>query len=97
MIAAKLKGVPFEAHVIKVTDDEMLISGGEKTGEAVGDVFTVYSVGEALVDPTTGEQLGAEVTKKGTVKVVDVKEKYAKAKSDGPLAGIKAGDIVRAQ
>lgn len=97
MIAAKLKGIPFEARVIKVTDDEMLISGGEKTGEAVGDVFTVYCVGEALVDPTTGEQLGSETTKKGTVKVVDVKEKYAKAKSDGPLKDVKAGDIVRAQ
>lgn len=97
LIAAKLKGIPFEARVIKVTDDEMLISGGEKTGEAVGDVFTVYSVGENLVDPTTGEQLGSELTKKGTVKVVDVKEKYAKAKSDGSLTGIKAGDIVRAQ
>lgn len=97
LIAAKLKGIPFEARVIKVTDDEMLISGGEKTGEAVGDVFTAYSVGEALVDPTTGEQLGSETTKKGTVKIVEVKEKYAKAKSDGPLTGIKVGDIVKAQ
>jgi curli biogenesis system outer membrane secretion channel CsgG len=98
VIAAKLKGVPFQARVIKVSNDtEMLISGGEKTGIAEGDVFTVYSVGENLVDPTTGEQLGSELEKKGTVKVTKVEEKYAKAKSDTSLKDIKAGDIVRAQ
>ena len=98
IIATKLKGVPFQARVIKVSNDtEMLISGGEKTGVAEGDVFTVYSVGESLVDPATGEQLGSELEKKGTVKVTKVEEKYAKAKSDVSLAGIKAGDIVRAQ
>jgi curli biogenesis system outer membrane secretion channel CsgG len=98
IIATKLKGVPFQARVIKVSNDnELLISGGEKTGIAEGDVFTLYSVGENLVDPATGEQLGSELDKKGTVKVTKVEEKYAKAKSDASLAGIKAGDIVRAQ
>jgi curli biogenesis system outer membrane secretion channel CsgG len=98
VIATKLKTVPFQARIIKVNNDsELLISGGEKTGIAEGDVFTIYSVGESLVDPTTGEQLGSELDKKGTVKVVKVEEKYAKAKADGSLAGIKAGDIVRSQ
>lgn len=97
-ISEKLKDVPFQARVIKVNgDDEFLISGGEKTGMAAGDSFTLYSVGEDLVDPTTGEQLGAEVTKKGTVKVTSVQEKYAKAKSDSPIPGTKVGDIVKAQ
>ncbi len=98
LISEKLKGVPFSARVVKVVgDDEMLISGGAKTGISDGDVFTVYSVGESLVDPSTGEQLGTELEKKGTVKVYKVEEKYAKAKSDGSLKDIKAGDIVRAQ
>lgn len=98
LIADKLKDVPFEAHVIKAEDDgSLLISGGNKVGEAEGDVFAVYSVGENLVDPDTGEQLGAEVTKKGMVKVTKVEEKYAVARSDTPLTGIKTGDMVRAQ
>ena len=98
IIADKLKGVPFEARIIKVTgDNDLLISGGGKTGISEGDVFTVYSVGENLVDPATGEQLGSELEKKGTVKVTKVEEKYAKAHSDGSLKGIKAGDIVKAQ
>jgi curli biogenesis system outer membrane secretion channel CsgG len=96
-IAAKLKDVPFQARVIKVnSDSELLISGGAKTGIAEGDSFTVFSVGESLVDPTTGEQLGSELTKKGAIKVTSVEEKYAKAKSDSPLKDIKVGDIVKA-
>jgi len=97
-ISEKLKDVPFQARVIKVNgDDEFLVSGGEKTGMAAGDAFTLYSVGEDLGDPTTGEQLGAEVTKKGVVKVTSVQEKYAKAKPDAPIAGVKVGDIIKAQ
>jgi hypothetical protein len=54
-IADKLKNVPFEARIIKVSDDNnLLISGGGKTGISEGDVFTIYSVGESLVDPATG-------------------------------------------
>ena len=98
IIAAKLKNVPFQARIVKVNgDDEVLISGGQKTGVSEGDTFTIYSVGESLVDPATGEQLGSEMEKKGGVKVTKVEEKYAKAKSDVPLKGIKAGDIVKAQ
>ncbi len=98
IIADKLKGVPFEARIIKVSgDNDLLISGGGKTGIAEGDVFTSYSVGENLVDPATGEQLGSELEKKGTIKVTKVEEKYAKAHSDAPLKDIKAGDIVKAQ
>jgi curli biogenesis system outer membrane secretion channel CsgG len=98
IVADKLKNVPFQARIVKVVNDnECLISGGEKTGISNGDVFTIYSVGESLVDPATGEQLGTELEKKGTVKVTKVEEKYAKAKTDGSLKDIKAGDIVRAQ
>ena len=98
LISQKLKGVPFQARVIKVTNDnELLISGGGKTGVSEGDVFTVYGVGESLVDPATGEQLGSEMEKKGTVKVTKVEEKFAKAKSDTSLSGVKVGDIVKAE
>jgi hypothetical protein len=96
-IAGKLKGLPLQGRVIKATADEVYISAGQRTGCAVGDVFTVYSVGEALVDPETGEKLGQEEKKLGTVKVTDVQEKFAKAKPDGELKGVKAGDAVRAQ
>jgi len=97
-IASKLKDVPFQARVVKIiSENEMLISGGARTGVSEGDTFTLYSVGESLVDPATGEQLGSEMAKKGTIKVTKVEEKYAKATSDALLTDIKSGDIVKAQ
>jgi len=98
LIASRLKDVPFQGRVIKVNgEDELLIRGGVSAGMSVGDTFTLYSVGESLVDPDTGEQLGTEMEKKGSIKVTHVEEKYAKAKSDAPLAGIKIGDIIKAK
>lgn len=97
-ITAKLKNVSFQARVVKINgDNEMLISGGKRAGISEGDSFILWSVGEALVDPSTGEQLGCEMDKKGSVKVTKVEEKYAKAKSETPLTGIKVGDIVKTQ
>jgi hypothetical protein len=50
-----------------------------------------------LVDPATGEKLGSEVEARGSVKVYKVEDKYSRAKSEGPLKDVKAGDIVRAK
>ncbi|MEI6647128.1 MAG: CsgG/HfaB family protein [bacterium] len=97
-IASRLKDVPFQGRVIKINgEDELLIRGGTSAGMSVGDTFILYSVGESLVDPDTGDQLGTELAKKGSIKVTHIEEKYAKAKSEAPLAGIKVGDMVKAQ
>jgi curli biogenesis system outer membrane secretion channel CsgG len=96
-IAAKMKDVPFQGSVIKANGSEVYISAGERTGASVGDMFTVYSVGEELIDPDTGELLGSEEQKIGTVKISSVKEKYSKAKILSGGTGIKKGDIIRYQ
>jgi curli biogenesis system outer membrane secretion channel CsgG len=96
-IANKLKNVPFQGRVIKASGEDIYVSAGTRTGVAAGDVFTVYKVGEALVDPSTGEQLGAEETKLGTIKVYQVDEKFSKAKAEGKLGEAKAGDVIRSQ
>ncbi len=96
-IAGKLKNVPYQGRVIKVSGDDIYINAGQRNGCAVGDTFTVFSVGEALVDPDTGEKLGSEEKKKGVIKVYDVQEKFAKAKAEGKLEPAAAqGDIIRA-
>ena len=96
-IASKLRMLPFQGSVIKVTDDTVYISAGEKTGAAAGDTFTVYSVGEELVDPVTGEMLGSEEKEIGSVSIVQVKEKYSTAKAVGDVKAMKAGDIIRSK
>ena len=94
-VAGRLENVPFSCRVVKATDDAIYISAGSATGVAAGDTFRVNGVGEALVDPSTGEQLGAEEENKGTIKVFEVAEKYSKAKADGMLKPVKTGDICR--
>ncbi len=69
-----------EGKVIAVKGDSVFINLGSRNGVQVGDVFTVKKKGDVLIDPDTGEELGAEMTTVGTVKVVDVKEKYSKCK-----------------
>lgn len=97
-IAGKLSKLPYQGRVIKAAGDDVFISAGERNGCAVGDTFTVYSVGEALVDPDTGEKLGQEEKKKGTIKVYEVQEKFAKAKADGAMTpAAAANDVIRSQ
>jgi len=96
-IAAKLRTLPFQGSVIKVTDDTVYISASDKTGAAVGDAFTVYSVGEELVDPVTGEILGSEEEEIGSVTITQVKEKYSTARAVGDIKSMKAGDIIRSK
>jgi curli biogenesis system outer membrane secretion channel CsgG len=94
-IAANLRGMPFQARVIKVTSGAIYVTAGKSTGASVGDVFSVYSAGEELVDPVTGQLLGVDETRLGQVKLIQVNEKFAKARPLGRLAGLKRGDIIR--
>ena len=94
-IASKMDDVPYQGNVIKVSGDVVYINAGKRSGANSGEVFTVYSKGEELMDPDTGEILGSEEERIGTVKVFDVKEKYSKARIEGSGSGIKKGDIIR--
>jgi curli biogenesis system outer membrane secretion channel CsgG len=96
-IAGKLKNVAYQGRVIKAGGDDIYINTGQRNGCAVGDMFTVFSVGEALVDPDTGEKLGSEEKKKGSIKVYDVQEKFSKAKAESKLEPAAAqNDVIRA-
>jgi hypothetical protein len=93
-IAAKLKDLPFQGRIIKVKEEQIYLTAGMRNGASTGDVFAVYTVDEELVDPDTGELLGAEEEKIGTVEIFQVKEKYSMAKI---LNGkdFKRGNIIR--
>lgn len=93
-ISEKLRGVPFKGRIIQVKNEDIYLSAGTRNGSSVGDMFTVYSVGEELVDPDTGEILGSEEEQIGSVEIFEVKEKYSKAKV---VSGnrIQEGDAIR--
>ncbi len=62
--------------VVAVHNGKVIINRG--AGSAVpGQTYEIYSVGEALVDPDTGETLGATEENVATIKIVDVKPKLA--------------------
>ncbi len=96
-IAEGLRNIPYQGRVILVKGDNIYLSAGKRTGASVGDVFTVYSRGEELIDPDTGEMLGAEEEELGKVKIYSVKEKFSKARPIGRLEGVEKGNIIRAQ
>jgi len=63
----------------------------------IGDRYEVYSVGEELIDPDTGESLGAIEERLGMIEIVRVKPKYAEAEPRGNLKinDLQKGMIVR--
>src|SRR3546814_307976 len=64
--------------VVGVHNGKVIINRG--SGSAVaGQTYDIYAVGEALVDPDTGEALGSAEEHVATIKIVDVKQKLAYA------------------
>lgn len=62
---------PWEAKVVMMKDGQVIINGGSESEVKIGERFTVYRGGEEMVDPDTGESLGAEETKIGEIEVVN--------------------------
>ncbi len=80
----QLESIPWEASVLLVKGNKIIINRGSREGVTVGTTFKVGGV-EELVDPDTGEVLDSEMTQVGTIKVTKIKEKiaYCAAKSGG--------------
>ncbi|MCK5598183.1 hypothetical protein KAI78_01045 [bacterium] len=77
-ITQKVANKAWEGKTMKVSSDGMVyINGGSNYGIEMDTVFQVEAIGEELIDPDTGLSLGSENEFKGTIRVVDVKEKYA--------------------
>ncbi|MDP8235356.1 MAG: CsgG/HfaB family protein [Candidatus Erginobacter occultus] len=93
-IASRLKNVPWQGKIIKASPSQVYINSGSEGGISDGMEFDVYRQGEALIDPDTGLNLGAETEKIGRVKVNDVKEKFAIAEVVSG-SDMERGDLVK--
>ncbi|MGB3290211.1 MAG: CsgG/HfaB family protein [Burkholderiaceae bacterium] len=62
--------------VVGVHKGKVIINRGAGIA-AAGQTYDIYSVGEALVDPDTGETLGATEENTATIRIVEVKPKLA--------------------
>ena len=88
----QLEDIPWEGSVVLANESKVIINRGTREGVEVGMEFQVGSA-EELVDDDTGEVLDVELTKVGTIKVTEVKEKIATCT---PLEGAAKGMTVMA-
>ena len=66
-----------DLRVIKVEGKTAYINVGSSSGVKVGDTFKIISVGEKLIDPATGMDLGSVEKETGTGRVTEVQERFS--------------------
>jgi len=81
-----------EARVVKIEGNKVWINVGAAAGVKAGDTFNIFTIGEALIDPVTGANLGADEKQTASGAVTEVQDKYSIVTVTGP---IKAKDVLR--
>lgn len=68
----------FPGRVAEVLDEyRFVLNRGRRDGVHESDRFVVYSLGEEITDPETGDSLGHLEITKGTAEVIHVQEKMS--------------------
>jgi curli biogenesis system outer membrane secretion channel CsgG len=93
-IVTGMRKVRWSGKVIDVRDGMLYVNAGSALGIQPGLEFDVYRPQQGLVDPETGQSLGAPDVKIGSVTVQSVQEKYSVGKVTSGEQ-MKRGDIVR--
>lgn len=95
VIADKIVNKLTPAKVVAVTNGQVIINRGEAMVYD-GDRFDIYSQGEELVDPDTGEVLGAAEEKVATIVITSIKDKisYGIVES-GKVEAVEKGAVAR--
>lgn len=66
-----------EAKIAKVDGTRAFLTVGASSGIKVGDKFVIFNIGDAIVDPDTGQKLGAEEKQVGEATVTEVQDRFA--------------------
>ena len=66
-----------EKRVAKVDGNRAWLNIGSSSGVKVGDKFTLFNMGDAIVDPDTGQSLGASEKETGAGAVTEVQDRFA--------------------
>ncbi len=92
--ANRVVDVIYPAKILKRTGKIITINRGDGTGIARGQTWTAFALGEKLIDPDTGEDLGAEEIAIGKIKITSVRPKTAQGVVLEDY-GIDKGQILR--
>lgn len=71
--------VPIEALIASINGGRVILNAGSAAGLAPGMRFEVYSEGEAIKDPATGEILDRTTTKVAVLSIAEVRDRIAYA------------------
>jgi curli biogenesis system outer membrane secretion channel CsgG len=93
-ILTRLIDVIYPAKVAAKLGTQITINRGEGAGVKLGQVWTVFALGDEITDPDTGEKLGRNEAEIGTITITRVTPKlsYGEVSEDN---GIAVGNIVR--
>jgi curli biogenesis system outer membrane secretion channel CsgG len=91
-LTKQIGSAPVEGSVVKVGEAQVFVNLGEDAVE-VGEELLAMAKGEELIDPETGLSLGGESEELGTLRIIDVKEKFSLAQPvDLELSRLNRGD-----
>ena len=79
---AQVKASSFGSVVMVQDPFHVVINRGAAHGIKMGERFLIYSLGQEVQDPETGESLGRVEVVRGIGKVVHIQEKMAMLESD---------------
>ena len=93
--AMRVTDVLLPAKVLAVRDGSVTLNRGDGTGIAAGQTWRVFAQGDALVDPDTGENLGAEEVPVGAIRITAVNPKTSVGEICGENRGVAKGCVLR--
>lgn len=67
----------WSGRVAQVNGSRIYVNGGRNSNLQVGQTLKVLRASAAIIDPQTGENLGSEVAAGGTLRVVDVQDRFS--------------------
>lgn len=69
-MVGELQNIPWSCNVVKVADNKIFINAGQKSNINIGDNLDFFLQGEAIIDPSTGIELGKEESYAGSGEVI---------------------------
>ncbi|MBN2640439.1 MAG: hypothetical protein JXR78_02175 [Victivallales bacterium] len=85
----------YPVKIASVDGSEVIINRGDGAGIAPGQIYLVFNVGEAVIDPDTGENLGSAEKKIAEISVTAVNPKFSKAKIISQTGEVQSGAVCR--
>lgn len=96
-VSSEILNIIYPIKVVQAASPQRIILNQGGIRLSIGQQFEIFSRGEVMVDPDTGESLGAEEFLAATVEVTRVNPKFSVARVlSGDAAAIDRGAICRA-